>query len=203
MASRKHEAQWIILCDLKLLYKEKFLNGEHLVSIFFDVEKAYDTTWNYGIMKNLHDMDLRGRLPLFIQNFLSERKFRVRVGTSLSDFYDQEMGVPQRSILSVTLIIVKINSITNCIRNGVDKSLFYDDFGVSYRLKHMQAIERQLQLHLNRIEDWADNNGFKSSQSKTVCVNFCRRKGLHPDPYLVLYNNPFPVKKETKSSMEF
>ena len=82
-------------------------------------------------MKNLHDMDLRGRLPLFIQNFLSERKFRVRVGTSLSDFYDQESGVPQGSILSVTLFIVKINSITSCIRNGVDKSLFVDDFGVS------------------------------------------------------------------------
>ena len=75
------------------------------------------------------------------------------MGTALSDFYDQEMGVPQGSILSVTLFIVKINSITRCIRNGVDKSLFVDDFGVSYRSKHMQAIERQLQLHLNRIED--------------------------------------------------
>ena len=68
-----------------------FLKGEHVVSIFFDLEKAYDTTWKYEIMKDLHDMDLKGRLPLLIQNFLSERKFRVRVGTSLSDFYDQEM----------------------------------------------------------------------------------------------------------------
>ena len=40
------------------------------------------------------------------------------------------------------------------------------------------------------IEDWADNNDFKFSQSKTVCVHFCRGRGLHPDPYLVLYNNP-------------
>ena len=96
-------------------------------------------------MKNLHDMDLRGRLPLFVQNFLSERKFRVRVGTSLSDSYDQEMGVPQGSILSVTIFIVKINSITSCIRNGVERSLFVDDFGVSYRskqnTKHFIKIE--------------------------------------------------------------
>ena len=63
--------------------REGFLNREHVVSIFLNLEKAYDTTWKYGIMKYLHDMDLRGRLPLFIQNFLSERKFRVRVGTSL------------------------------------------------------------------------------------------------------------------------
>ena len=104
-------------------------------------------------MKDLHDMDLRGCLPLFIQNFLSERKFRVIVGTSLSDFYDKEMGVPQGNILSFTLFIVKINSITRCVGNGVDKCLFVNDIGVSYRSKHMQAIERQLQLHLNKIED--------------------------------------------------
>ena len=162
------------------------------------MEKAYDTTWKYGIMKDLHDMDVRGRLPIFIQIILSERKFRVRGGTSLTDFYDQEMGVPQGSILFVTLSIVKINSITRCIRNGVDKSLFVNDFCVSYRSKHMHAIERHLQFNLNRIEDWADNNGFKFSQSKTVCVFFCRRRGLHPDPFLVLYNIPIRVEKETK-----
>ena len=115
------------------------------------------------------------------------------MGTSLSDFYDQEMGVPQGSILSVTLFIVKINSITRCIRNGGEKYLFVNDFGVSYRSKHMQAMKRQLQLHLNRIEDWADKNGFKFSQSKTVCVHLYRRRGLHPDPYLVLYNNPIGI----------
>ena len=70
------------------------------------------------------------------------------------------MRVPQGNIFSVTLFIVKINSITSCIRNGVDKSLFVDDFRVSYRSKHMLAIERQLQLLLNIIEGWADNNGF-------------------------------------------
>ena len=103
-----------------------------MVSIFFDLEKAYDTTWRYGIMKGLHDMDLRGRLHLLTHNFLSERKFLDRVRTSLYDFYDQERGVFQSSILSVTLLLVKINSITSCIRNGVDKSLFVDDFSLGH-----------------------------------------------------------------------
>ena len=29
-------------------------------------------------------------------------------------------------------------------------------------------------------------------------MHFRRRRGIHPDPFLVLYNNPVPVKKETK-----
>ena len=73
-----------------------------MVSIFFNLEKAYDTTWKYGIMRDLHDMDLRGRLPLFI---CIRKEFRVTIATSLSVFYDQEMGVLQSSILSVTLFI--------------------------------------------------------------------------------------------------
>ena len=74
--------------------RDGLLNGKHVVCFFLDLEKAYDTTWKFEIMEDVYDMDLRGRFTLFIQNFLSERKFRVRVGTSLSDFYDQEMGVP-------------------------------------------------------------------------------------------------------------
>ena len=71
------------LVHVKTFIREGFLNGECVVSIFFNLEKAYDTTWKYGMRKDSNDMDLRGRLPIFIQNLLSKRKFRVRVGTSL------------------------------------------------------------------------------------------------------------------------
>ena len=58
---------------------------QHLIAVFFDLEKAYETTWRYGIMKDLHNMGLRGRLPNFIKGFLTDRKFQVRIGTTLSD----------------------------------------------------------------------------------------------------------------------
>ena len=45
--------------------REAFINRQHIVSVFFDLESAYDTTWTYGILKYLHDFGLRGRLPLF------------------------------------------------------------------------------------------------------------------------------------------
>ena len=96
--------------------------------MFFYLEKAYDTTWKYGIMKDLHSFGLRGRLPNFISKFLQERYFKVRVGYIFSDSHPQEMDVPQGSILSVTLFSVKNNSITQCLNPGVDCSLYVDDF---------------------------------------------------------------------------
>ena len=61
------------LVRLETFIREAFIKKEHLVSVFFDLEKAYDTTWKYGIMKDVHDIGLKGRLPLFLQNFLTDR----------------------------------------------------------------------------------------------------------------------------------
>ena len=93
------------------------------VGVFFDLEKAYESTWKFGIMRDIHNAGLRGRLPLFIESFLKNRQFYVRLGSLYSDFFDQEMGVPQGSILSVTLFRLKINSIVKAISPGVECSL--------------------------------------------------------------------------------
>ena len=92
--------------------REAFIHNQHLVSVFFDLEKAYDTTWKYGIMKDFHGFGLLAHLPIFIAHFLKHRSFKVRVGSTFSDSHLPEMGVPQGSIMSVTLFSAKINSIT-------------------------------------------------------------------------------------------
>ena len=62
-------------------------------------------------MKNIHDIGLKGRLPLFIQNFLNDREFKVKVGSTLSELHKQEQGVPQGSILFVTLFSIKLTTL--------------------------------------------------------------------------------------------
>ena len=178
--------------------REAFIKKEHLVAVFFDLEKAYDTTWKYGIMNDLHEIGLKGRLPIFVQNFLSNREFKVRVGSTLSEAHNQEQGVPQGSILSVTLFSLKINNIVKCLNPGVNCSLYVDDFLICYRSKNMNTIERQLQLNLNKIQKWSTENGFKFSKSKTVCMHFCHLRKAHNDPILTLDGTPIPVVEENK-----
>ena len=115
---------------------------------------------------------------MFIQNFLSNRVFRVGLGSVYSDIHGQEMGVPQGSIFSVTLFILKINSIADVIPSSFEKSLFVDDFSISCSSRNMASIERQFQLCLNKVEKWADENGFKFSKTKTVCMLFCNKRKL-------------------------
>ena len=52
------------------------------------------------------------------------------MGSTISDNdnFEQEIGVPQRSIFSVTLFSIKISSLVRVIRGDMHGSLYVDDF---------------------------------------------------------------------------
>jgi len=77
------------------------------VSVFFDDKIAYDTTRKYGILRDLQEDGIRGDLRDFISKLLNKRCFHVRVGSCLSDLFDQEMGVPQGAILSCYFVHIE------------------------------------------------------------------------------------------------
>ena len=105
------------------------------------MEKAYDTAWKHGILLDLYKTDLRGRLPMFVRDFfLSGHYFKVRVGNIYSDPYTQEEGVPQGSILSVTLFGLKINSIIFCLLPDIKCSLYVGDLAIYYSSNHKHYV---------------------------------------------------------------
>ena len=67
-----------------------------------------------------------------------------------------------------------------------------------YRSSNVSILERQLQLCLNKVQQWATDNGFRLSKRKTVCMQTCQKRSLHLDPHLFLDKSPIPVVEETK-----
>jgi len=114
------------------------------VGIFFDLEKAYDTTWKYGILKYLYNTGLPGNMPKLISNLLTSRNLSARVRNALSDSYHQHEGVPQGSILSLTLFSMNINNIVKCSL----LTCLVDDFLICYQSNDMNSIEIILQMWL-------------------------------------------------------
>ncbi|GBN56622.1 RNA-directed DNA polymerase from mobile element jockey [Araneus ventricosus] len=185
------------LISLETDIRVAFLKRNNLVSIFFDIYKAYDRTWRYGIMKNLYDLGFRGNLPIFVQNFLKQRFFRVRLGNTFSNIFCQEEGVPQGCVLSVTLFVLAINPILSVIPQTVQKSLYVDDLHISCYARNMQLIERQLQTAINNVVEWSNKSGFTISAQKTIGIHFCKRP-LHPDPELSLSGVPIRFQDNYK-----
>lgn len=60
------------LIRIESFLQDTFIKKVHAVAVFFDLEKAYDTTWRYDVLKDLYEIGLRGNWPIFISNFLSQ-----------------------------------------------------------------------------------------------------------------------------------
>jgi hypothetical protein len=72
-------------------------------AVFLDIEKVFDTTWHLGLLYNLLELKFSISLIKLISSFLSKRKFRVSVEDEMSTPRDILAGVPQGSVLSLTL----------------------------------------------------------------------------------------------------
>ena len=186
------------LVRFETFIREAFVQKQHVLAIFFDLEKAYDRTWKHGILRDLESMGFRGHLPIFIERFLCNRSFTVRVGSTHSALFEQEMGVPQGSILSPALFSIKMNNIVDSVKPGTEASLFVDDFALCARGASLRYVERQLQLCVNNVQSWVSENGFKFSSSKTVCVHYTKQRGPFPDPEIKLYGSNITVADEAK-----
>ena len=66
------------LIRFETFIREAFIKKEHVVSVFFDLESAYDTTWKYGIMNDLYDFGIRGRHAYFSSALSTDRQFIVQ-----------------------------------------------------------------------------------------------------------------------------
>ena len=49
------------------------------------MENAYDLTCRHGIIMDIHEAGIEGRMFNFIHNFLKPRSFKVNVNEILSD----------------------------------------------------------------------------------------------------------------------
>ncbi|GFW75354.1 RNase H domain-containing protein [Trichonephila clavipes] len=56
-----------------------------------------------------------------------------------------------------------------------------------------RMIERQLQTAASNLVKWCDTNGHSISASKSCCVHFCRKRGLHLNPEIRIHDIQIPV----------
>ena len=174
--------------------QETFKTDQYLVAVFIDLEKAYDMVWRHLVLSTLKRLGLKGNLPKFIKNFLSNRKIKVRIGDFLSQDFLLENGLPQGSVLSCMLFSIIINSIFEGIHN-ITESLFCDDglfWAVGDTLEDACAI---IQSALDKIEEWCNFHGPKISVVKTHFNIFTKN---NVDRVPVITFNGSPLKRLDK-----
>uniref|UniRef100_A0A1Y1M452 Reverse transcriptase domain-containing protein n=2 Tax=Photinus pyralis TaxID=7054 RepID=A0A1Y1M452_PHOPY len=186
------------LLYLDYIVKGAFTNTEHATAVFFDIKKAYDTVWKYGVLETLHRWEFRGHLPIFIENFLKDRRIQVRMGEHLSQIVTQENGIPQGSVLSVTLFAIAINNIADAISIDTKALLYVDDLCIVRTGHNVNSMYEALQMDINILSEEATKRGFAFSTNKTKAMHFCRLRKTHQLPPLYLQGDKLPTTENLK-----
>ena len=186
----------VILLDseIKLNFKEK----QHTAAVFFDLQKAYDTTWRYGILRALRSYGVQGHMLHFVKNFLAERNFSVQLQEVRSARFEQEEGVPQGATLSCSLFLAAINGIKDILPRRVKYTLYADDLCIyTSGGRGVGHLDTRLQSAIDAVERWTAGNGFRFSSDKTVIVHFCNKRVCAKEHNLLL--NGIRVKQQDQT----
>ena len=121
-------------------------------------------------------------LPVFVSEYLRDPRIRVRIGTTRSDEFYTEEGVPTGGVLAVTCFGIKINELSSHMAMDIFRALFVDDLAVCFCGHSLDTIERHLQQYVNAIQEWATKKGFRFAAHKCKVVNFTapRYKATRP-----------------------
>lgn len=114
-AFRRRRGTTTYFSDLREILAEVEQSNSHAEFALLDIEKAYDQAWRPHIMEQIDRLAIGIRMRNYIKNFLTDRHFRVTYGEVLSSERIQENGVPQGSVLPVTLFLLAINPVFEAI----------------------------------------------------------------------------------------
>ena len=143
------------------------------------------------LLKKLLNMGVIGKTYNWIVNFLSNRTFQVKIGTSFSDKFSLESGTPQGAVISSLLFLIMINDIPQGL-DGVEMTLFADDSSIYSGHRNHNKLQNRIQLSLNAIDKWCNKNGFKISISTTVGVLFTKKRRIAVFSYVHPSHCPSP-----------
>ena len=122
--------------------------GVEVVSVFFDLSKAFDSV-PHALMQKLIDINVNPYLFNLIYSYLTERNQFVVVNGSQSTQVRVSSSVPQGSVLGPLLFLTYINEITCANING-QVSIYADDIAL-YKVIQSPLDYQSIQDDINSV----------------------------------------------------
>ena len=152
--------------------------GQSLDVVYLDFSKAFDRVSVRRLLLKLDHCDIKGGLLKWIEGFLSDSTFQVKIGNSTSSPVSVLSGVPQGSVLGPLLFSVYTSDIVNGLKSSY--MMFADE------MKHYNKSSNydKLATDIMMVNEWSKEWLLSMNLKKSVILHIGKhnpRQNYHLD----------------------
>lgn len=152
--------------------EDAFQDKKHTLAVWIDLEKAFDKVWRDGLRLKLRQCGIAGRMFKWIDQYMRNRKGRVKVKHHKSKVRDIKHGVPQGGVLSPTLFLVFMKDILQNMPRGVKGAMYADDLVLWCSADDIGTANLRLREALTALERWTQTWMVRVNKDKTTYTVF-------------------------------
>lgn len=181
------------------LIDEPLKEGKHCEFLSIDISKAYDTVDRKAVIDRLKKLKLGGRMLRYLVDFLNGRTFKVKIGSAESNTRSTSRGIPQGSVISVSLFLISMNPIFKAVPKNVWIYVYADDILLISYGTYRKCLRARMQKAADCVLHWLSSVGFQISVPKCQLLHACycrRHRGSVQN--IKLQNTVVPVVKNMK-----
>ncbi|EYC24015.1 hypothetical protein Y032_0014g2271 [Ancylostoma ceylanicum] len=139
--------------------------------IYFDISKAFDTVSHQKLLRKLEYLGISGNILKWLESFLVERTFSVKIHDSYSNERNVTSGVPQGSVLGPLLFNIYLSDLPATLDYDTDVKLlmFADDIKMyaCYDEGEAEAVTKKLQGNITKLMSYMRSWQLTISLEKT------------------------------------
>lgn len=191
-----------LLDDVRLGCKNKYVT----ILVLFDFKTAFDTINHETLLRCIKNLNFSKLVVKWFHGYLSKRSQAVvDLEGELSEFLENDTGVPQGSVLGPVIFLLFINLIITILKycKGL---LFADDLQIylQCKIENINETVRKINEDVKAIVEWARTMGLILNIAKTkviilgTCQNHMLLRDLLIDP-IIVDGTPIPYEEEVKN----
>jgi len=142
---------------------------------YCDFMKAFDKVSHVKLIHKLKMYNFGQKYIDWIKAFLSNRKQRVLVNGSSSEWKSVTSGIPQGSVLGPICFVLYINDLPSSIPNESEIFLFADDTKIFRQIMNINDCEL-LQADIFKMKEWSDKWKLKFHPDKCKVMRIGKNK---------------------------